>query len=268
MISTFALHPAAAKALIARAVVKLPAFQKAYRQGRICMGRGSTNAAILRELWGDAAPETGAYLAGMIAWQSACIASSDHPVAQVCLQRGERWLGDEIEFLHQFESGDIFIKGANAVDPTGRAAVLVGHPEGGGIGKPYGIIKALGIPIICPVGLEKLIPSCTEAAKGMGILNIGPHLGMRLGYLVLEGAQVVTEIESIEILYGLKAVAIAGGGMGGMEGSVMLAIESEDEARLEALIQDMKQLNRISPPQVKKRSCTDCADPCWMNVKR
>lgn len=267
MISTFALHPAASKALIARAVLQLPIFERAYRQGRVFFGRGSGNAAILQALLGDDAPAPIHYVSGMVAQHSPCAGSGLNWTPSVCLYKGERQQVEDLDFLRQFAAGDVFVKGANAVDPEGRVGVLIGHPEGGGIGLPYGILKAQGIPVICPVGLEKLIPSCREAAKGMGILNAGPRLGMRLGYIVLDDALVVTEIESIKLLYGLDATMIAAGGVGGMEGAVTLAVQSDDEALLTRMVRDMKALNRTPAPKLKRRSCTECADPCMMQKR-
>ncbi|MDO4539821.1 MAG: hypothetical protein Q4B48_01785 [Syntrophomonadaceae bacterium] len=268
MISTFALHPAASKALIAKAVLKLPLFARAYAKGRIFFGRGSGNAAILKQLLGEDAPPPVNYVSGMIAQNSPCSASGSNWTPSVCLFKGERWYGEDLDFLRQFEPGDVFIKGANAIDPEGRVGILIGHPEGGGIGLPYGILKAQGIPIICPVGLEKLIPSCPAAAKGMGILNAGPRLGMRLGYIVLDDVLAVTEIESIRLLYGLDATMIAGGGIGGMEGAVMLSVESDDEALLTRMVRDMKALNRTPASKLKKKACAECVNPCIMMTKQ
>jgi hypothetical protein len=50
MINTFALHPAASKSLIARAVCQLPEVKQAWQNGKIFIGHGSTNVAVAQEL--------------------------------------------------------------------------------------------------------------------------------------------------------------------------------------------------------------------------
>jgi len=92
-----------------------------------------------------------------------------------------------------------------------------------------GILKARGIQIIAPVGLEKMIPSCIAAEKLMGINRTGIRLGFKTGYMVVTNPTLITEIESLKILFGVEAVQVASGGVGGMEGSVVLAFEYEDE---------------------------------------
>ena len=52
MLSTFALHPAASKNLIAKAVVKLPEVQAAFKKGRLIIGSGTTNIDVLEQLSG------------------------------------------------------------------------------------------------------------------------------------------------------------------------------------------------------------------------
>jgi hypothetical protein len=110
---------------------------------------------------------------------------------------------DWLDFIKSFGPGDVFIKGANALDPDGNVGILMGDPQGGSIGQTLGILKARGIPIIVPVGLEKLILSCPAAGKNLGIFQTGPRLGLAVGYMVVSGAKVITEIESIRMLFDL-----------------------------------------------------------------
>jgi hypothetical protein len=262
MISSFALHPTASKYLIAQAVAKMPQVQKAFQNGKIFIGLGTTNMLVAEALLGKPIDPPEAFVAGVITQKTACVTEPEVRLSPLCINRGEVIQTDWIEFVNTFEEGDLFIKGANAVDPFGRAGILIADPQGGTIGKAMGILKAKGIEIICPVGLEKMIPSCELAEKHMGITRTGPRLGFKLGYISVSNATLVTEIESIQILFGLNALQIAAGGVQGMEGSVVLAVESDDEEKLMELIHYMKKANQRPPITIKKKLCAQCASPC------
>jgi hypothetical protein len=55
------------------------------------------------------------------------------------------------------------------------------------------------------------------------------------------GAQVVTEAEALWELYGVDAVHVASGGVGGSEGSVVLALEGPKE-NIEAAMLDLRSI--------------------------
>lgn len=262
MISTFALHPAASKQLIAHAAARLPQVQKAYQHGKILIGHGTGNIAVFSALTGLAIDDLSPHVAGLISNGTPCATNPDQRESPWCIENGQLIQADWLEFLDSFSAGDIFIKGANAVDPEKNIGILVGNEYGGTIGKAYGILMARGIERIHPVGLEKLIPSCYEAQKAMGIFNTGPHIGMKLGYIVLSKSTVITEIESIRFLYGLDARMIAAGGVGGMEGSVMLAVESDNAEALEKMLCEIKEFNKTPLIKIKKKLCTECQSPC------
>jgi hypothetical protein len=262
MISSFALHPSSSKYLIAQAVAKMPQVQKAFQKGKIFIGHGTTNTLVAEALLGKPVDTPEAFVSGVITQKTACVTEPENRLNPWCIDRGEIIQTDWLEFVNTLEEGDLFIKGANALDPYGRVGILIGDPQGGTIGKAMGTLKAKGIEIICPVGLEKMIASCELAEKHMGITRTGPHLGMRLGYISLSNATVVTEIESIQLLFGLAAVQVAAGGVHGMEGSVVLAVESDDEGKLQELIYYVKKANQKSPITIKKKLCSQCASPC------
>lgn len=79
------------------------------------------------------------------------------------------------------------------------------------------------------MGLEKLVPSVIEAARKAGIDRMKYATGDRVGLFPLVNATVVTEIEALEILTGVKATQVASGGIGGSEGAVTLVAEGTDE---------------------------------------
>ncbi len=267
MISTFALHPSASKHMIADAVARLPEVQKALQGGKIFIGHGTTNACVAQILTGNKIDNLEEHAAGVITQKTACVTESENRKIPWCIEKGNVLDTDWLSFINHFEPGDIFIKGANAVDPYGKVGILIGDPQGGTIGKSIGILRSRGVQIICPVGLEKMIPSCDLAEKYMGIHKAGPHLGLRLGYMSLANTRVITEIESIRILFGLDAVQVAAGGVGSMEGSVVLAAESDDEFLLKELIRYVKKFNQVPKIKINKKSCANCSSPCSFSEK-
>lgn len=259
---TFALHPAAAKSLIARAVASLPQVQSALRSGKIFVGHGTTNIAVAEALTGLKVQSPREYVAGVITQKVACSTDKKLRRQPWCLDKGKPVETEWLDFINSFQGGDIFIKGANAVDPFGRAGILLADDCGGTIGRSIGILRARGIELIIPVGLEKMIPSCTTAQKGLGIENTGLRLGLPVGYMVLDNITLITEIESLKILYDVEAAMIAGGGVGGMEGSVVLAAECTSEENARTLLRDIKGFNRQKPISIDKSPCKECLNPC------
>lgn len=263
MVTTFALHPAASKYLIARAVKMLPEVRKALQQGKIFIGHGTGNLNVARELLNIEIDKPQALVAGVIAQQCVCSTASDERSAPFCVEKGkivevDNWL----DFIKTMGPEDIFIKGANALDTEGNVGILMADSTGGTIGNAMGILKARGIKIITPVGREKLIPSCREAEKLMGIYKISHSFGCKAGYMVLSDSKIITEIESIKTLMGLDAVQIAAGGVGGMEGAVMLAVECENEEQSLSLLGLVKEALRQPQLKLKHKKCSQCLNPC------
>lgn len=264
MISTFALHPAGSKYLIAEAVAQLPQVKSALNKGRILVCHGTTNIAVMEALSGYCTSIPESRVAGLVAQNVPCSTDPSHREQPWCIENGRILEVNWLDFLPTLSSGDVFIKGANAVDPSGKVGILLGDELGGSIGRSIGILKARGIEIITPVGREKLIPCCLEAEKNLGMYKTNPRLGMKLGYMVLSNSTVITEIESINALFGLKAVQIGAGGVNGMEGAVIMAAESADENKLLELLSFIKKANQQPSIKVIKKNCATCNDPCLM----
>jgi hypothetical protein len=109
-----------------------------------------------------------------------------------------------------------------------------------------------------------MIPSCLAAQKLMGIEKSAGTLGMKSGYITLSDATIISEIESLKILLDLDAIQVAAGGVGGMEGAVVLAVNYKDEATEQELFKLIKGLSRKQRLNIKRKSCRDCEDPCVM----
>lgn len=264
---TFALHPAASKYLIAQAVVRLPQVREAFNNGRILIGAGTTNLLVAEELLQTTFETYEPYTAGVITQRVACATELTQRKGSWCIEKGQLLDEPWIDFLQRFEPGDIFIKGANAIDPLGNAAVLLGDGQGGTIGQAIGVIKARGIEIIVPVGLEKLIPSCLAGETRMGHHKNSLRLGLNLGYMVVTGANIVNEVESMKILFNADAVPVAAGGVGGMEGSIVLAVDCDSDDTAQQIMTLARRANQKAAIKVKRKKCSECQTPCLMNEK-
>lgn len=132
-------------------------------------------------------------------------------------------------YLNQMEAGDVFIKGGNALDHTGLAAILASNDMGGTIGAAWGPTIQRGIEFIVPIGLEKLIPDVREAVEFMASHKTDKAIGDKVGLMPILGATVVTEITALKVLYDVEAKCIASGGIKGSEGAIVLVIDGEEE---------------------------------------
>jgi hypothetical protein len=222
------LNPAEGKRLIARAVAGLPEVKQAYAKGRLAVTGGTTNAYVLEELTGEkVAPHR--YSIGM----------------------GEPVQVEARDFFKSLERGDAVIKGGNAVDDRGNAGVLVGNETGGTIGALIGIACVRGIPLIMPVGLEKLIPSVSEAAAGWGQLTLNYAMGLPCWLTPVSTGMVLTEIQALGLLAGVRGRQVAAGGVGGSEGAVILLLEGREKA-LDKAVEVVKRVKGEAGIQVPR----------------
>jgi len=244
-----ALTPAESKRLIAKAVAALPEVRRARDQGRLVIARGTTNAFVVEELLGQ--PVGGnRYAAGIICQGTLGTVPPGERLRPIALKGGQPVAMTPQALLREFEAEDMFIKGANAVDPAGNAGILVASPIGGTIGSALATITARGSHLLVPVGLEKLVPSVVAASVRCGILRQKYATGLPVGLIPLVNAQVFTEVQALKVLAGVEATHVASGGMGGSEGSVVLAVEGSEEAvdRAWELLQGIKGEPPVPPP--------------------
>jgi len=222
------LNPSESKRLIAQAVAGLPEVKRAYADGKLAVTNGSTNSFVLEEITGEkVAPH--AYSMGMVADGLLTTSSAEDRVPSRFFVKGEIVQMEARDFYKTLEKGDLVIKGANAVDDSGNAGVLVGNETGGTIGALIGIACVRGIPLVIPVGLEKLVPSVAEAAAGWGQLTLDYAMGLPCWLTPVTTGLVVTEIQALGLLAGVKARLVAAGGIGGSEGAVVLLLEGSEE---------------------------------------
>ena len=103
---------------------------------------------------------------------------------------------DRFSALEQMKPGDVYIKGANALNyrPESRAS-RIGHPTGGTIGGAIGTIIGSKLRLLIPVGLEKEVPFDIQEASGL-IAEPDEHLGSIHSLWPVRGI-IFTEIEAL-----------------------------------------------------------------------
>ncbi|MCW3991907.1 MAG: hypothetical protein NWE79_04305 [Candidatus Bathyarchaeota archaeon] len=234
------LTVAESKRLIARGVAALPEVKKAMKGGMVVIATGTTNAYVLEELWGRSIDKR-RYRSGITTPREPerHEEPQEEPIPDVVFRKGE--VAEELNRYNAVEhmgKGDIYIKGANALDYMGQTAgVLIGSPVGGTLGAVLGQIIGKKIHLIVPIGLEKLVYEDINelhrlAAQGD---SEGPSMWPIMG-------TIITEIEALDILTGVEATLYAAGGIAGAEGAVRLMLmgtQDQVEAAL-GLIESVK----------------------------
>jgi hypothetical protein len=241
------LNPAESRRLLAKAAVALPEVEYARRHGTIIIGRGVTNAFVTEELLGVRIEPKAGQTVGMVCGGMTTGHSGAPPCPHHVIRYGKpvENADSKVEILN-FGPDDVFIKGANAIDPEGNAGIFTSSLVGGTIGMVWPVVTPRGSHLIMPVGLEKLIPSVIEAAKCTGIHYFKYSMGMpaRLTPVVL--GKVLTEIQALAVLAGVKATHVGSGGVGGSEGAVVLSVEGE-EANVEKAFTLLKAIKGEPP---------------------
>ncbi len=164
-----------------------------------------------------------------------------------------------VEALSDFHEETIVIKGANAVDMDGNVGVVTAGFDGGTIPRVIGPVTSNGLKYITPVGLEKLVPSVPNACRAVGARSIDISMGADFGMYCLSNTIVITEVEAIELLFGLAGTTlVCCGGVGGNEGAVTLMTEGED-AKIEALVAYLEAEIKGEPAVTGNRGvCAEC----------
>jgi hypothetical protein len=182
------------------------------------------------------------------------------------LNRGvPQWLNFPEEkltpFFDQMGADDIIIKSGNVLDPGGRVGVLVASPDGGEAGDYLPQIAARGIKLLIPMPVSKSVPiPLDEILPYMGIKKFNENRvhGMSCGMMELHGT-VVTELDALSFLFGIKAIPAAVGGVGSGTGTTTFVLVGADEAVEKAweMIQLIKGEKKLSN---YFSNCKDCLD--------
>ncbi len=240
MMHQFNLTPQCGKRLIAKALANYyPPIQNALKNSTIAIIAGTTNGYLAEELLKKIGQDKefdkshffrGITLPPKIKTDKTGRLNTEvkNFPGDVIIEKGVWQKGKTIlDVIDNLKKDDIIIKGANALDPSlKKAGILIGNPKGGTIVVALQAVLGRRTRLIIPVGLEKRVMEDIDDIAFK--LNRPESSGWRM--ITLGGAEIVTEIHAIWMISDYKADAtlIAAGGVGGAEGSVMIAVESEE----------------------------------------
>jgi hypothetical protein len=230
MHTSIVLTVAESKRLIAKSLSKHPAVRHALSEGIIAVAPGTTNGYLVEELTGKPFAKE-QFVTGRTLPVGYKGAAPTYKEPDLVLEKGKALSISAVKALPKMGPGDVFIKGANALNyELKQAGVLIGHPTGGTLGAIMGTIIAKRIHLLHPVGLEKTIPgnlhemaSLLEEADGSG-----PTLWVTPG-------EIFTELEALEQIEGIAARPLAAGGIGGAEGGLWITLFGTRKALDKAL---------------------------------
>ncbi|MBC7235446.1 MAG: hypothetical protein H5T69_06355 [Chloroflexi bacterium] len=228
MKAEFVLTVAESKRLIAKGVAALDIVREKLQEGVIVVTSGSTNAYVYEELMGETIDKR-AYVSGRTMPATAARTWNVERMPDLVLVNGKpRPDLDRFSVLEVMKEGDIYIKGANALNyAAGVAGVTIGHPTGGTLGGALGAVISKKLRLLIPVGLEKEIPYDLQDVSAM-IAEPDETLGRVYSLWPVRG-QIFTEIEALRVLCGVEAVPTAAGGIGGAEGGLRLMVRGDAE---------------------------------------
>ncbi len=265
MKAVLVLTSAESKRLIAKGVATLPQIQAALADGRIVFAGGTTNAFVGEELLGIKIPDKGSHVMGLITDGVACGIPDARRMPFLVIEKGQRIVLPFAEALERLGPGDVFVKGANAIDPEGRVGILAGSAAGGTIGRATPYLGPDKAQLVLAVGLEKLIPSLPAAAAWATLDEVDAAFGWKNYVLpiAIPGQILVTEIEALQRLTGVRTTLLSAGGVGGSEGAVVLGVTGEPE-EVQATLELVRSIKGEPPVTAVKLSCADCGRPCAM----
>ncbi len=236
-IATVRLTVAEGKRLIAKGIAANPAVRDRLEKGIVIITRGTTNTYIAEQLADLDAPR-GAFVTGHIVPNgSRGVSVGIEPVGEIILLEGKRSDIGYSEALAMMGPDDIVFKGANMLNYSlGQAAVNIGAPDGGTVGRLRAYTDKGNGRWIVPVGLEKDtswdLTLCARVADDEDADRTGTVL------LNIKKGDIYTEIEAIREFADVDVYPSATGGVRGAEGGVSLMIcgsREQVEAALEAV---------------------------------
>jgi hypothetical protein len=159
----------------------------------------------------------------------------------VILHDGQPVAGtNRFEAARQLGPGDVFIKGANALNYDKKVAgVCIGDANSGTVGGTLGPIIGRRATLVIPVGLEKLVAH--DILETTRLLGQGEEAANRVHPLFPVTGEIVTEIEAFALLCDVQARHVGSGGIFGAEGAVRLLLQGAPE-QIEAALRLVREL--------------------------
>jgi len=245
MLAEVVLTPSESKRLIGKAVASMEVVKEALKSGLIVIIKGTTNSYVAEEILKESI-EKGRYGRGIVVPGSLSYVPDEESIPDIIIEKGKvrKDLSLE-EAVKMLKSGDVLVKGANALNPDGTTGVFIARTpitEGGTTGRSIGTVVGRGVNFIIPVSLEKLIPlSIREVVTQLNDREVDLAMGLTVNMMPTMG-RVVTEVEAFKILTGAEAVNIGAGGVDGAEGARIFLLKGDEEAVKKAfnLVQSIK----------------------------
>lgn len=244
----YLLTTAMGKRLIGRAMAVHPDIQRVLAGGTLVIIAGTTNGYVAEEILQKLEQAEGfsrvGFRRGMTVAPGAEAVGADFP-GDVVIADGQWQRGKTIfDVADDLRPGDVILKGANAFDGRGQAAVLVGHPKGGTILAALAAVVGRRVQLIVPVGLEKRVFEDVNVLAQR--CNAADADGSRL--LPMPG-KVFTELDALNLLTGAAACLFACGGVYGAEGAVWVGVAGSAE-QAERVAELLKSLAAEPPCRV------------------
>ena len=259
--ATFVLTPAEARRLIAKAIIQMPEFQKAWKDAYVLLAGGTTTAFLAQELGYEVEPgrcTVGSSTNGLL-----CVTEpSSRKSFPNVFYKGQPVDKKINEALQDYHADTVIIKGANAFDLDGHVGIITSGFNGGTVPNFIGYMTSKGLKYICPVGYEKLVPSVPAASRALGgASHIDISMGADPGLYCLSSADIITEVEAIRMMFHCDAKVVCAGGIGGNEGAHYWAVDGE-EADIKALVEYLEKNVKGEPPvKGNKGNCANCRYP-------
>jgi len=241
----FAITTAMGKRLIGKGVAQMGRIQEVLEKGTLVIIAGTTNGYVAEEILTMLGQAEGFSRVGFRRGATVAPGSklpAAEPTADVVIVDGVWQKGKTIfDIVDDLKAGDIILKGANALDPYGQAAVQIGHHAGGTVHAALAAVFGRRVQLIVPVGVEKRVfeDVVSLAAEVNDIDGSGPRLYPIPG-------EAFTELDAIGFLTGATPRMVAAGGIYGAEGSSWVAVVGTDEE--EAAAAELIRSVRDEPP--------------------
>ncbi|MCE5265007.1 MAG: hypothetical protein LLG97_15930 [Deltaproteobacteria bacterium] len=262
MKAAFTLIPSESRRLIAKGVAAMREIKEASESGYTIICGGTTNGYVAQEILGTADIPPQKYTAGTICNRVLCTTDADRRTPfPIILYKGQRVDKTIPEALKDFHLKTVIIKGANAIDSTGKAGIISSGFDGGTMGATLGTAVSQGLKYIVPVGLEKFVASVEESCAWTGAKTLDYSMGADFGMFVVPNAVVVTELEALKILADVSSRHVASGGIGECAGAVVIVSEGTEEQvkKAIALVEQVK--GEPALPNFKG-TCKTCRYKC------
>jgi hypothetical protein len=216
------------KRLIGKGMAQHPQIQAILEQGTLVIIAGTTNGYVAEEILTALGQVEGfsrmGFRRGATVAPGQKLPQADFP-GDVVIVDGTWEKGKTIfDVVDDLKAGDVVLKGANALDPFGQAAVQIGHPQGGTIHEALAAVYGRRVQLIVPVGVEKRV--FEDVVTLARHVNAPDASGTRLYPLP---GDVFTEMDAIELLTGAEVRLVAAGGIYGAEGASWIAITGSEE---------------------------------------